>query len=94
MMSPAYKNMIFISFLFHPNFSTKSAGLPHFCRVNLDGIGLVKKPFYHVVGSLRFTYRYMATIGQNVFGLSKPSKTTWAGIMENSTVILPALGQA
>ena len=42
MMSPDYKNVIFISFLFHPNVSTKSAGLPDFCSVNLDGKGLVK----------------------------------------------------
>ena len=76
MMSPDYEKIIFISFLFHPNFSTKSAGFPYFYRVNLDGIVLVQKPFHLVVGSLRLACRYMAPIGQNVFGLSKPSKTT------------------
>ena len=69
-MSPDYKNVIFISFLFHPNVSTKSAGLPDFCSVNLDGKGLVQKPFFHVVGSLRNTCMYMEPIGQIVSSLS------------------------
>ena len=86
MMSLHYNNINFISFLFYPNFSTKSAGFPYFHRVNLDGIVLVQKPFYHVVGSLGFTCRYMATIGQNVFGLSKPSKTTWRRERETEKV--------
>ena len=70
MMSPDYKNVFFISFLFHPNVSTKSAGLPDFCSVNLDGKGLVQKPFFHVVGSLRNTCMYMEPIGQIISSLS------------------------
>ena len=69
-MSPDYKNVIFISFLFHPNVSTKSAGLPDFCSVNLDRKGLVQKPLFHVVGSLRNTCMYMEPIGQIVSSLS------------------------
>ena len=43
MMSPDYKNVIFISFLLRPNFSTKSSGLPDFYRVKLDVIGFGQK---------------------------------------------------
>ena len=77
MMSPDYKNVIFISFLFHPNVSTTSAGLPDFCSVNLDGKGLVQKPFFHVVGSLRNTCMYMEPISQIISSLSMGLKMPW-----------------
>ena len=39
MKFPDSKNIILISFLLRPNFSTKSSGLPDFYRVKLDVIG-------------------------------------------------------
>ena len=39
MTFPDSKNIILISFLLRPNFSTKSSGLPDFYRVKLDVIG-------------------------------------------------------